>query len=317
VLIGVSIGAATSTPGITAKSLLAEADLAMYEAKRAGRGTFRFFEPRLQASASEKQLFEDDLRRGLTCKEIEINYKPVINLARNEVTSFEALVHWNHPQRGKLPYEIFTPIAEKCGLFAELGSWVLRNACDDAANWPRDLEVAVNVSPMQFRDPTFVAIVAECLAASGLPPRRLIIELTEPAFSPHAQTALSTLTELRALGVAVAFDNFGTGDCALSSLLQLPFDKIKIDRALLEHIDVSPGAAAVMGTLVRFGTGLGLTTAGQGVANAAQLHCLRGCGCAEAQGPFWGPARPNASVLALLRSADGRSVLCASPTITV
>jgi diguanylate cyclase (GGDEF)-like protein len=307
VAIGVSVGGAIAVQDVTAVSIVAEADLAMYAVKAAGRGTFRLFEPRLRARADEKRLLENDLRRGLEHNELEVHYQPLVDLAQHRVSSFEALVRWRHPERGLIPANRFIPVAEECGLIGQLGLWVLRTACEDAAGWPQPVKVAVNISPLQFTDAALLSNILQCLVTSGLPPGRLEIEITEAAVLQHSETTLALLTQLRAVGVAVAFDDFGTGYSSLSSLLRFPFDKIKIDRSFLEHVETSPSAAAIVRAVVGLGANLNLTTTGEGVETLQQLEHLRSCGCSEAQGYLFSPARPNVEVPHLLQALDART----------
>jgi diguanylate cyclase (GGDEF)-like protein len=307
IVVGVSVGAAIATPGVTAEALVAEADLAMYAAKDAGRGTFRVFEERLRAHVDQKRLLENDLRGALERNELEVHYQPLIHLADNRVSCFEALVRWKHPVRGMIPPDQFIPVAEECGLIGQLGLWVLLTACKDAAGWPQPVKLAVNVSPIQFKDTALLTNILECLTISGLSPERLELELTEAAVLEHAGTTIALLRHLRTLGVGVAFDDFGTGYSSLSSLLRFPFDKIKIDRSFIEDVETSPSAAAIVQALVRLAAGLNLVTTAEGIETQPQLEKLRNCGCTEAQGYLFSPARPNAEVPRLLRELGARA----------
>lgn len=306
VVIGVSIGAAIATHGATAASMAAEADLAMYEAKDAGRGTFRVFEERLRARVSDKRLMENDLRSALEQNELEVHYQPMVNLAENRVSCFEALVRWNHPLHGMIPPIEFIPVAEECGLIGQLGLLVLLKACEDAAGWPENIRVAVNVSAVQLKDAAMLSNVLQCLSTSTLSPARLEIELTEAAVLQNDRKTMALLSDLRKLGVAVAFDDFGTGYSSLSNLLRFPFDKIKIDRSFVGNIEASPNADAIVRAVAGLGAHLNLTTTGEGVETAQQLERLRSVGCTEAQGYLFSPAVPNAEVPELLRALDKR-----------
>lgn len=299
VTVGVSIGITFGAEDKTVDSLVKEADLALYEAKRVGRATHRFFEPRLSLQMEARLTLKSEMRRGLAGGEFEVYYQPMVNIAQNRVTGFEALVRWNHPDRGLLGPDKFISVAEESGLIVELGAWVLRTACEEAAQWPSAVKVAVNLSPIQFKSETLAADVELCLAASGLPANRLEIEITEAAVLQESRTTLAVLDDLRALGIAVSFDDFGTGFSSLSSLLRFPFDKLKIDRSFVA--DPSESAAAIVRAIVGMGVNLGLATTGEGVETAEQLDHLRRLGCAEAQGYFFSPPRPNAEVPRLLR----------------
>ena len=303
-VIGVSIGGALAEPGVTAETIVAQADLAMYAAKQAGRGVFRLFERDLRTRVDEKRLLENELRRAMTAGELDVHYQPLINLAENRVVSLEAVVRWRHPGRGTILPARFLPVAEECGLIGELGLWVLRTACDDALRWPIPVKLAVNVSPLQLKDPTLLGNIVRGLETSGLPPQRLEIELTEAAVLDDSERTLMVLAQLREIGVAIAFDDFGTGYSSLSSLLRFPFDKIKIDRSFIANSVTSPSAAAIVRAVVGIGTNLNLATTGEGVETHEQLAFLRSCGCSEAQGSLFSPARPNSDVPRLLRALD-------------
>jgi diguanylate cyclase (GGDEF)-like protein len=307
VIIGVSIGAAIAAQGATAEDIVAEADLAMYEAKAAGRGTLRLFERNLRSRVDEKRVLENDLRSALERSELEVHYQPLLNLADSRVSAFEALVRWKHPEHGMISPARFIPIAEECGLIGQLGAWVLRTACEDAAGWPEAVKVAVNISPVQLKQTTLLGEIVEILTSSGLPPGRLELELTEAAVLnlEDSGTTLAMLMTLRELGVVVAFDDFGTGYSSLSSLLRFPFDKIKVDRSFVQNSETSASAAAIVRAVVGLGASLDLTTTGEGVETMTQLQSLRNIGCTEAQGYLFSPARPNVEVPSMLRLLDG------------
>jgi diguanylate cyclase (GGDEF)-like protein len=302
--IGVSIGASIGAPNVAAAEIVAQADLAMYAAKEAGRGTFRTFEERLRTRVDQKRVLENDLRDALERDELEVHYQPLMNLADLRVSSFEALARWRHPELGPIPPDRFIAVAEECGLIGQLGLRILQIACRDAAGWPRPVKVAVNVSPRQFASDALLADIFEVLRKSGLPPERLELELTEAAVLHDSEITRTTLVSLRAAGVSVALDDFGTGYSSLSSLLRFPFDKIKIDRSFLERVDTSPSAAPLVRGVIALATTLNLTTTGEGVETRGQLEYLRACGCSEAQGFFFSPARPNADVAGLLSALD-------------
>jgi diguanylate cyclase (GGDEF)-like protein len=306
VVIGVSIGAAIATSEASADTLTAQADLAMYEAKNAGRGTFRLFENRLQTSVDEKQLLERDLRQGLACNELQVYYQPIVDLAENRVSCFEAFLHWSHPGRGVVPPDQFIPVAEECGLIERLGAWVLRTACADAAGWPQPIKVAVKISALQFKDATLLNTILRCLKTSGLPPDRLQIEITGAALRKHSERALPLLRQARKLGVGVAFDDLGIGYSSLTSLLIFPFDRLKIDRSLIAQIQASASAAAIVRAVIGLGTSLNVTTTAEGIETIEQLDLVRSYGCNEAQGYLFAHAQPNAQVPDLLRTLLAR-----------
>ena len=223
--------------------LLKNADLAMYAAKAAGRRTYRFFEPEMDARVKARRVLEMDLRQAITDGGLEVYYQPFVNLADNKITGCEALLRWRHPERGMIPPSEFIPVAEETGLISELGKWVLTTACAEAATWPDDIKLAVNVSPIQFRTIRFALKVVAALAASGLPASRLELEITEAVLIRDDETALAILHQLRAIGVRIALDDFGTGYSSLSYLQRFPFDKIKIDRCFVSDIADPDGSS--------------------------------------------------------------------------
>jgi diguanylate cyclase (GGDEF)-like protein len=304
VVASVSIGIALAADNASAETLLKEADLALYEAKDAGRRTYRFFESRLRLQIEAKRALEGDLRRGLERSEFEVYYQPIVNIARSRVTAFEALVRWNHPEQGLLAPGQFIAFAEECGFIAELGSWVLRTACEQAARWPQPVKVAVNISPLQFKDENLVADLSHCLALSGLPAQRLEIEITEAAVLQESAHTKAALDSLRAMGVTIALDDFGTGFSSLSSLLRFPFDKLKIDRSFVAAVKSSESASAIVRAIVGLGGSLNLVTTGEGVETPEQLADLRRLGCAEAQGYLFSRPRPNSEVPRLLHELN-------------
>ena len=231
VVAGASVGIALAPEdGDCPDRLLKAADLALYRAKAEGRGTFRSFEPEMGRHAQAPRAMETDLRRALAAGEFEVHYQPLLDLRTDRVSGFEALLRWNHPDRGRVSPAEFVPVAEEIGLIAPIGDWVLRTACAEAATWPGHLKVAVNLSPAQFKGRGLVASVAEALAASRLPPGRLEIEITETVLLECSEQNVGQLHQLRALGARIAMDDFGTGHSSLSYLRFFPFDKIKIDR---------------------------------------------------------------------------------------
>jgi diguanylate cyclase (GGDEF)-like protein len=233
-VIGVSIGISLAPEdGKNPDELLKKADLALYRAKEDGRGTYRFFETGMDARAQARRLLEIDLRAALPRREFEVYYQPIRDVARDVVVGFEALVRWNHSLRGMISPANFIPLAEETGLIVPIGDWVLRQACADAARWSQDVGVAVNLSPVQFKNPNLVASVKDALKISGLPAHRLELEITESVLLQNSEATLSVLHELRSFGVRISLDDFGTGYSSLSYLRSFPFDKIKIDRSFV------------------------------------------------------------------------------------
>jgi diguanylate cyclase (GGDEF)-like protein len=287
---GISIGVAVAPDhGMAGDHLMKCADLALYHAKAAGRGTFRFFEPDMDARIQARRALERDLRQALTSGSFELAYQPQVNLATNELTGMEALLRWTRPGSGPVPPAEFIPIAEETGLIVPLGEWVLRTACAEAARWPDHIRVAVNLSPAQFRGRGLVAMVTHALAASGLPPRRLELEITEAVLLRDDETIRAMLHQLRALGVRISMDDFGTGYSSLSYLRSFPFDKIKIDRSFISDIDRNRDNVAIIQAVARLGASLGIETTAEGIETHDQLELVRSAGCTEVQGYLVSP----------------------------
>ncbi|MGB9118806.1 bifunctional diguanylate cyclase/phosphodiesterase [Bradyrhizobium sp.] len=300
-----SIGVALAPQdGADLDELLKNADLAMYGAKADGRRTYRFFEQDMDARIKTRRMLEQDLRKmtadgGFTEGGFDIHYQPLVNLRDNEVSGCEALLRWRHPVRGMISPAEFIPIAEESGLISQLGEWVLTKACAEAATWPKNIKLAVNVSPVQFRNHAFALKVASTLAESGLPASRLELEITEAVLIRDDEVALTVLHQLRAVGVRVALDDFGTGYSSLSYLQRFPFDKIKIDRSFVNDIVESDGSCAIIQAVVNIAAARNMTTTAEGVETELQRDLLRRLGCTEMQGYLFSPARPAAEVVAL------------------
>jgi diguanylate cyclase (GGDEF)-like protein len=298
-----SIGIALAPQhGADLDQLLRNADLAMYEAKADGRRTYRFFEPAMDARVKALRTLELDLREAIASGGFELHYQPLVSLADNRVTGCEALLRWRHPNRGMISPAEFIPVAEETGLINQLGEWVLTTACAEAATWPDDVRVAVNVSPIQFRGQAFALKVAAALAASGLPARRLELEITEAVLIRDDEAALAMLHQLRTLGVRIALDDFGTGYSSLSYLQRFPFDKIKIDRCFIKDVAEPDGSACIVQAVVNIAAARHMTTTAEGVETQAQLDMLRELGCTEMQGWLFSPAKPAAELVHLLGS---------------
>jgi diguanylate cyclase (GGDEF)-like protein len=291
--------------------LLKNADLAMYAAKAAGRRTYRFFEPEMDARVKARRVLEMDLRQAITEGGLEVHYQPVVNLRDDTITGCEALLRWRHPERGMIPPSEFIPVAEETGLISELGKWVLATACAEAATWPDDIKLAVNVSPIQFKDETFALKVVAALATSGLPASRLELEITEAVLIRDDEAALAILHQLRDTGVRIALDDFGTGYSSLSYLQRFPFDKIKIDRCFVSTIVES---SCIVQAVVNIAAARNIMTTAEGVETEQQRDLLRTLGCNEMQGYLFSPARPAAVLRQLLFShRAGRGATEAGP----
>jgi diguanylate cyclase (GGDEF)-like protein len=296
-----SIGIALAPQhGTDLDQLLRNADLAMYAAKADGRRTCRFFEPAMDARVKAQRTLELDLRQAIANGGFELHYQPLVRVADNRVTGCEALLRWRHPSRGMISPAKFIPVAEETGLINQLGEWVLATACTEAASWPNDVKIAVNVSPIQFRGQAFALKVAAALAASGLPAHRLELEITEAVLIRDDEAALAMLHQLRALGVRIALDDFGTGYSSLSYLHRFPFDKIKIDRCFIKDVAESDGSASIVQAVVNIAAARHMTTTAEGVETQAQLDILRKLGCTEMQGYLFSPAKPAAEIVRLL-----------------
>ena len=303
-VIGVSIGISLAPEdGKNPDELLKNADLALYRAKEDGRGTYRFFETGMDARAQARRLLELDLRAALQRGEFEVYYQPIRDVAKDVVVAFEALVRWNHSLRGMISPVSFIPLAEETGLIVPLGEWVLCQACIDAAGWSQDVAVAVNLSPVQFKNPSLVSTVKEALKASGLPAHRLELEITELVLLQNSEATLAVLHELRGFGVKISLDDFGTGYSSLSYLRSFPFDKIKIDRSFVSELATRDDSMAIVRAVTGLGKSLGIVTTAEGVETDAQFDLLRQEGCTQAQGYLFSPPRPAAEVEMMLSSA--------------
>src|SRR5947208_3447806 len=264
-VIGASIGIAVGPgDGLRPDRLLRNADLALYRAKGDGRGTFRFFEPAMDLQMQTRRIMEQDLRKSLAAGEFELYYQPVVNLASNEISGFEALIRWNHPEKGMVAPATFIPLAEEIGFIVPIGEWVIRQACTTAAKCPADLHVAVNISAAQFRSPGRMQVIVGALATSGLHPTRLEIEITETVLLQNKETTLELLHQLRALGVRIAMDDFGTGYSSLTYLQCFPFDKIKIDRSFVKDITENTCSLKIVRAVASIATVMVMTVTAEG-----------------------------------------------------
>jgi diguanylate cyclase (GGDEF)-like protein len=285
VTVGASIGIAVGPQdGASAAELLKAADMAMYRAKSDGRGSLQFFEPAMDAAMQLRRMLEIDLRNALQRGEFELHYQPILDLAQSAITSFEALLRWNHPTRGRISPMDFIPLAEESGLIVNIGSWVLHEACAEASNWPKSIKVSVNLSPRQFNSGRLFADIVAALRDSRLPPDRLELEITELAMLANDQATVAILHDLRKLGIAIAMDDFGTGYSSISYLRRFPFDKIKIDQTFVRDLARDPESIAIIRAVVELGAGLHMTTTAEGVETQAQLELLKAEGCDAIQG---------------------------------
>ncbi|KJC37526.1 diguanylate cyclase [Bradyrhizobium sp. LTSP849] len=285
--------------GTALDQILKNADMAMYAAKAAGRRTYRFFEQEMDAKVRERRQLEIDLRHAIAHGDLEVYYQPCLSLKDDRITGCEALVRWRHPGRGMVSPAEFIPIAEDTGLINEIGEWVLATACRDAAAWPDDIRLAVNVSPVQFKSGTLALKIMAALATSNLPASRLELEITEAVLIRDDDAALAILHQLRAIGVRIALDDFGTGYSSLSYLHRFPFDKIKIDRCFVSDIAGPDGSASIVQAVVSLASARRMATTAEGVETEEQQRLLRALGCSEMQGYLFSAAKPADKVLEL------------------
>jgi diguanylate cyclase (GGDEF)-like protein/PAS domain S-box-containing protein len=303
VLIGTSVGIALASGGnrgVGADQFLQQADLALYAAKAAGRGSFAFFEPEMDRKAQERRELETDLREALARGELVVFYQPLADTRTGVVTGCEALLRWRHPRRGLIPPLDFIPLAEETGLIIPIGEWVLQQACREATSWPADIRVAVNLSPVQFKSSNLAGVVEAALMESGLAPWRLELEITESLLMDDCEQNLATLHHLRSLGVRIALDDFGTGYSSLSYLRRFPFDKLKIDRSFIKDLTDSGSGLFIVETIVALAAHLGMTTTAEGVETVQQRSILSATGCAELQGYLFSPPKAANEIAARL-----------------
>jgi diguanylate cyclase (GGDEF)-like protein len=302
VMAGASIGV-TIAPGdsVSYETLMRDADIALYLAKTEGRGTVRFFEPEMDARIHIRRMLELDLRNAIARNEFELYYQPLVSLITNKIIGFEALLRWHHPVRGLVSPLDFIPVAEETGMIVAIGEWALRTACVEAATWPDDLSVAVNLSAVQFKQGDIIATVEAALALSGLRPKRLELEITESVFLRDTVGTLAALHRLRAMGIGVALDDFGTGYSSLSYLHSFPFNKIKIDQSFVRDLLTNKESLSIVRAVTGLGKSLGIKTIAEGVETLEQLNRLRDKGCTEAQGYFFSRPRPAGELPLLIK----------------
>jgi diguanylate cyclase (GGDEF)-like protein len=307
-VIGASVGIAVGpSDGLKPDRLLRNADLALYRAKGDGRGTFRFFEAAMDLQMQTRRIMERDLRKALPAGEFELYYQPVVNLASGDISGFEALIRWNHPEQGLVSPAAFIPLAEETSFIVPMGEWVIRQACATAAQWPGDLSVAVNISAAQFRYPGLMQVIVGALATSGLQPTRLEIEITETVLLQNRETTLAVLHQLRELGVRIAMDDFGTGHSSLTYLQCFPFDKIKIDRSFVKDITENAGSLNIVRAVAALAKGMGMTATAEGIETREQLDRITCEGCTEMQGFLFSRPLPASEIERLFLS--GREAL--------
>ena len=283
--LGIALG---PRDGENAATLCQAADLALYRAKHEGRNRFALFDKTMEQKLHLGQTIEDDLRRAISGNELAIAYQPLVRARDGRMQGVEALVRWEHPILGAIPPEDFIPLAESRGLIVPLGDWVLRRACLDAKRWP-SLRIAVNVSPVQFRQRGFVEQVAAIITATGMDPTRLDLELTEGVLIQDAEQAETVIMDLRALGILMGLDDFGSGYSSMIYLRRFAFDKVKIDRAFLQSLETSGEGAIILEYIVSLGHALGLSVTAEGVEHSEQVEFLKSLGCDELQGYFFAP----------------------------
>jgi diguanylate cyclase (GGDEF)-like protein len=298
-----SIGIAVSPDnGTLPDHLLKNADMALYRAKADGRGVFRFFEPEMDATIKARRALENSLREALYEGQFTLHYQPILNLDDNRIPCCEALIRWNHPERGMVPPAEFIPVAEEIGLIVAIGEWVLRQACADAATWPNNTKVAVNLSPIQMLSAKLVPVVIGALAAAGLPASRLELEITESVLLKNTEATVAALYQLRSLGVKISMDDFGTGYSSLSYLRRFPFDKLKIDRCFISDLSIDDESGlAIVRSVTALAKSLGMITTAEGVETKEQMELVRMVGCTEVQGYYVGRPQPLKDVSHLLK----------------
>jgi diguanylate cyclase (GGDEF)-like protein len=310
VTVDISIGISIAPNDATElNELLKTADIALYEAKNTGRGTFCFYGPEMNARMQVRGQLERDLQSALANGEFELFYQPVVSLEDNKISSFEALLRWRHPERGIVSPAEFIPVAEDMGLIIPLGEWVLRTACIEAATWPDNIRVAVNVSSIQLTNKNLVNVVVGAIASAGILPNRLELEITESVIIQNTSANLATLKGLHDLGVRFAMDDFGTGYSSLGYLLSFPFSKIKIDRSFIAGLPDKNESRAIVRAIADLARNLSMRVIAEGVETAQQLEQVRILGCTEMQGYLFSPPRPAAEIHQLFLP-DAKDALC-------
>jgi diguanylate cyclase (GGDEF)-like protein len=300
VVVGASVGIAIAPNDSDVPDVLMKnADLALYRAKADGAGVYRFFEVAMDARMQARRALELDLRKALVNGEFEVFYQPIVDVKTGQITTCEALIRWHHPERGMVPPHEFIPVAEATSLIVPLGEWILRQACAEAARWPKHVTVAVNLSPAQFKSRNLVQTVISALATSGLAAERLELEITELVLLQESEGAFAILHQLRHLGIKIAMDDFGTGYSSLGYLRSFPFDKIKIDQSFIQDLPAKQDSVAIVRAVVGLSSSLGITTTAEGVETKEQLASLTAEGCNEFQGFLFSRPKSAADVARL------------------
>jgi diguanylate cyclase (GGDEF)-like protein len=307
IVVGASVGISMApSDGTSPETLLKNADIALYLAKAERRGIHRFFEAEMDAHAQSLRVVELDLRNALPADDFELYYQPIMNLHSGKVVGFEALIRWNHPVRGLINPADFIPIAEDTGLIVPIGEWVFRTAFLEAAGWPPEINIAVNLSPVQVKEPNLFGKVRQALEVSGLAPSRLIFEITESVLMQNSDGTLALLHRFRALGIRIALDDFGTGFSSLSYLRSFPFETIKIDRSFIRDVDVNKDSTVIVGAIIGLARGLGMTTIAEGVETDRQLAVVRDQGASMVQGYLFSRPVPASEVPDLIGTLHAR-----------
>jgi diguanylate cyclase (GGDEF)-like protein len=297
VIIDVSIGVSLAPKdGLEPDELLKNADLALYGAKAEGRGTYRFFEPEMDARMKLRRVIEVDLRKAVVNKEFELYYQPIFDLKSGAICSFEALIRWHHPERGMILPAEFIDICEEIGLIVPIGEWALRTACAQAASWPENVKVAVNLSANQLTGEHVDLVIIGALADSGIAPSRLELEITEAVLLRDTKATIGTLRRIHDLGVHIVLDDFGTGYSSLSYLRSFPFDKIKIDRSFVKELQNSTQSQAIVTAIASLARSLGMASTAEGVETPEQLDLVRKLGCGEVQGYIFSVPRTASEI---------------------
>ena len=302
--VGASVGIVISKSGkSTPEQLLKNADLAMYRAKTAGRGTYRLFDPAMDAVVQARRTLEIEMRNAFVKGDFSLHFQPLVNVATKRVSCFEALMRWQHRERGFVSPGEFIPLAEEIGMIVQLGDWALREACKEAMRWPDEIAVAVNLSSIQFLRGGLIPSVIGALASSGLPAHRLELEITETVMLEKTERNLGMLQQLRDLGVRIAMDDFGTGYSSLSYLRNFKFDKIKIDRSFVQDMSSSDQESmAIVRAISGLGSSFGIATTAEGVETQAQFDCVGLEGCTEVQGMYFSMPVPASQIQDLLKT---------------
>ncbi len=304
--VGTSVGVAILDDDVEVEDLLARADVAMYRAKETGSNAVCFYDASMDRAVRERNVLAMDMRSGLLRGEFQLNYQRQNDTFTGAVVGFEALLRWNHPYRGNVPPSEFIPIAERSGFIVELGEWVLREACREAASWRNPLSIAVNVATQQLADPRFPGVVQDILQETGLNPARLELEITETGIIADHQRALQTIRHLKSLGAKIAMDDYGTGYSSLSMLLAFPFDKIKIDRQFVDGVATSAQSAAIVRSTLILASSLEIPVLAEGVETDEHVNFLRDEGCVQVQGYFYGKPVPRTEIEAIVNAVVDR-----------